>query len=73
MANNHKFRTWEWLIVVLTFLSGMAFLLKLLDSPLADLVDTPWYWLNLLVTACMFFVMMYLRVRREKQEAKHLS
>lgn len=73
MANNRKFKTWEVLIVVWTFLSGMAFWLKLLDSPLANLIDTPWFRLNLLVTSWVFFVMMYLRVRREKEEGQHSS
>lgn len=73
MVNNRKFRAWEWLIVVWTFLSGMAFLLKFLDTPLASLIDTPWFRLNHAVSLGAFLVMMHLRGRREKQESEQFN
>ena len=73
MRNNHKFRTWEWLIVVWMFLSGLAHLLKLLDDPFVNLIDTHWFRLNQLLTGLAFLVMMHLRGRREKQESEQFN
>lgn len=70
MDNNSKFKAWEWLIIIWTLLSGLAFFLEFWDGPLADMIDTPWFRLNQLVAALAFFVVTSLRVRREKQESK---
>ncbi len=73
MRNNHKFKTWEVLIVVWAALSGLAFLLKFWEGTLGSLIDTPWFRLNHLTSLLAYVAMMYLRVRREKKEAKYSS
>ena len=73
MENNRKFKTWELLIVFWAGLSGLAFLLKFWEGTSAIMIDSPWFRLNHLGSLLAYVVMMYLRVRREKQEAKHSS
>ena len=70
--NNRKFKTWELLVVCWAALSGLAYLLKLWDSPLAIVIDAPWFRLNHVVSFGAFLVMMHLRGRREKLEAEQL-
>lgn len=71
--NNHKYKTWELLIVFWTSLSGLAFLLKFWEGTLGSLIDTPWFRLNHVVSFGAYLVMMHLRGRREKLESKQLS